>query len=189
MAKKGGEAQPDDWRWITAFGREASPWLHARRIDSISFCFGLDLLQFPCNNGLTMVRRIFSPKLANKSLPLVRRIVADILARGRELRSLGHAEVGEGDTERELREISFGKLEEDLQSLLSELDSIGCSYKDFGFETGLVDFPGRIDGRSVLFCWRSDEESVGWYHEPAAGFAGRKRIPKAVLEAEEGCSA
>lgn len=136
-----------------------------------------------------MVRRNFSPQLVNKTLPLVRRIVADILVRGRELRSLVHAQIGENDAERQLRESSFQALEEDLQGLLSELNSIGCSYKDFGFETGLVDFPGRIDGKPVLFCWRSDEESVAWYHEQGAGFAGRKRIPKALLEAEEGCSA
>ena len=43
-------------------------------------------------------------------------------------------------------------------------------------ETGLVDFPGEIDGRSVFLCWRLGEDEVAWYHEENAGFATRKPL-------------
>lgn len=43
-------------------------------------------------------------------------------------------------------------------------------------ETGLVDFPGEIDGRSVFLCWRLGEDEVAWYHEENAGFASRKPL-------------
>jgi hypothetical protein len=43
-------------------------------------------------------------------------------------------------------------------------------------ETGLVDFPGDVDGRPVFLCWRLGEDQVAWYHEEHAGFANRKPL-------------
>jgi hypothetical protein len=43
-------------------------------------------------------------------------------------------------------------------------------------ETGLVDFPGDVDGRPVYLCWRLGEDHVAWYHGEDAGFASRKRL-------------
>lgn len=43
-------------------------------------------------------------------------------------------------------------------------------------ETGLVDFPGEVDGLPVYLCWRLGEERVAWYHGHDAGFASRKPL-------------
>ena len=43
-------------------------------------------------------------------------------------------------------------------------------------ETGLVDFPGEVDGRPVFLCWRMGEDEVAWYHEQHAGFSSRKPL-------------
>ncbi len=43
-------------------------------------------------------------------------------------------------------------------------------------ESGLVDFPGEIDGRPVFLCWRLGEDDVAWYHEHHAGFSSRKPL-------------
>ncbi len=43
-------------------------------------------------------------------------------------------------------------------------------------DTGLVDFPGEIDGRRVFLCWRLGEEAVSWFHEVDAGFVARKPL-------------
>lgn len=123
-----------------------------------------------------MVRHLFTPAQANKTLPLVRRIVADILRTGRELRSFADTEL-EGEAL-----VRFRSLRGELRSLMEELERIGCSYKDWGFDAGLVDFPGEVDGEKVLFCWRSDEEAVRWYHTREGGFAGRMPIPAELLE-------
>ena len=40
-------------------------------------------------------------------------------------------------------------------------------------ERGLIDFPGRVEGREVFLCWRLDEDRVGWWHGPESGFSGR----------------
>jgi hypothetical protein len=43
-------------------------------------------------------------------------------------------------------------------------------------ESGLVDFPGEVDGRRVFLCWRLGEPTVGHYHEEHSGFSGRKPL-------------
>ena len=41
---------------------------------------------------------------------------------------------------------------------------------------GLVDFPSRLDGRTVFLCWRLGEPEVLHWHELDAGFAGRQPL-------------
>jgi len=50
-------------------------------------------------------------------------------------------------------------------------------------QIGLVDFYGRIDGRSVWLCWRYGEESIGHYHELDAGYSGRRALTADVRRA------
>jgi hypothetical protein len=119
--------------------------------------------------------RYFTPKEANRTLPLVRRIVNDILATAHRARELyrtagGHSLKG-------LTQAEADRLDE----LYAELKTLGCSYRDWNFTVGLVDFPARLNGREVYLCWRSDEPDVRFYHEPDAGYAGRKPIPPEFL--------
>ncbi len=126
-----------------------------------------------------MPRRLFTPVHANRTLPLVRRIVEDILRAGRELRTvLESNEVSDVDTDGGVRAT---ELREEIRKLIAELEGIGCFYKDWGFDKGLVDFPSKIEGRRVLLCWRSDESSVAFYHGYEDGYAGRRPIPAALL--------
>ena len=127
-----------------------------------------------------VAERLFTPAEANKTLPLVRQITADILARGRELRELAQ---GEDPEELPVEKADRAHvLEAELHELFSELAQIGCSYRDWGFEMGLVDFPAVIDGTPVLLCWRSDEPAVRFYHTLDGGYAGRRPIPAPLLE-------
>jgi hypothetical protein len=43
-------------------------------------------------------------------------------------------------------------------------------------ESGLVDFPSRLDGREVFLCWRLGEDRVGFWHPPETGFSGRRPL-------------
>ncbi|KKL19645.1 hypothetical protein LCGC14_2463400, partial [marine sediment metagenome] len=61
-----------------------------------------------------------------------------------------------------------------LQGYLSELDAVGVSLRDFG--RGLVDFPARVAGADILFCWQLGEQSVLYWHRPDEGLSGRKPI-------------
>ncbi|MFN8178343.1 MAG: DUF2203 domain-containing protein [bacterium] len=118
-----------------------------------------------------MTAKLFTPAEANRTLPLVRSIVADILEKARELR--GRTALSKEPDEDEALE----QIRQDILDLMQELEDLGATYKDWDFEVGLVDFPAKIDGREVLLCWRSDEPHVEWYHAREAGFAGRRRIP------------
>ncbi|MGQ0719940.1 MAG: DUF2203 domain-containing protein [Candidatus Eiseniibacteriota bacterium] len=126
-----------------------------------------------------MSEPLFTPARANRALPLVRRIVADILDRSRELR--GRAALADDPrADPELR-----ALEREIGELVSELRNLGCEFKDPSFEAGLVDFPAEIGGRPVWLCWRSDEDQVTHYHGRDEGFASRKRIPDHLLRDPE----
>jgi hypothetical protein len=40
----------------------------------------------------------------------------------------------------------------------------------------LLDFPAMRAGREVCLCWQRGEESIEYWHEVEAGFAGRQPI-------------
>ena len=120
--------------------------------------------------------RYFTPLEANRTLPLVKRIVADIQASGRRLRQLAE-ELGSAAAD----DAEIKKLIASLNEFFEELEGIGCSYRDPNFSLGLVDFPGVINGEEVLLCWRSDEPAITHYHGPTEGYQGRKRIPDELL--------
>ena len=43
-------------------------------------------------------------------------------------------------------------------------------------ERGLIDFPAIRDGQEIYLCWLLDEDEIGFWHEPDAGFAGRQPL-------------
>jgi hypothetical protein len=121
---------------------------------------------------MTTEIKYFTPAEARKTLPLVKNIVRDILLATREMRLI--AEEINGGLEDDIR---IKKLANDVNGFLSELEEVGCYYKDTKFQIGLVDFPAMIEGEEVYLCWRSDEEDILYYHEVDAGYLGRKLIP------------
>ncbi|HMQ21365.1 MAG TPA: DUF2203 domain-containing protein [Planctomycetota bacterium] len=122
-----------------------------------------------------MSTRFFTPALANRTLPLVRKIVEDILTKGKELRRIAGMRSDANHAELE-------RLGNEIRLHIEELSAVGCEYKDWSFDVGVVDFPARIRGRHVYLCWRSDEDRVEFFHGVESGIAGRRRIPHFLLE-------
>ncbi len=54
------------------------------------------------------------------------------------------------------------------------VEAMGAIVKDP--RIGLLDFYGVIAGRLVWLCWRYGEDSLGYYHELTAGYAGRRAL-------------
>lgn len=63
---------------------------------------------------------------------------------------------------------------ERVRESIAEIDTIGVQVKDL--ETGLLDFPFRLDEEIVLLCWRMGESSIEHWHTLEAGFKGRQPV-------------
>jgi hypothetical protein len=63
---------------------------------------------------------------------------------------------------------------ERVKESIAEIDSIGVQVKDV--ETGLLDFPCRVDDQVVLLCWRMGETAIEHWHTIEDGFKGRRPV-------------
>jgi hypothetical protein len=68
--------------------------------------------------------------------------------------------------------VSEGFLE--LRESMLELREREIVLRDL--DRGLVDFPALRDGREVYLCWEEGEPEIGFWHEPEAGFGGRRPL-------------
>jgi hypothetical protein len=123
-----------------------------------------------------MIEKFFTPKEANQRLPLVKKIVEDILSKVHEARTLMTMSKISHERERQLID-----LDRRIKASIAQLEEIGCYYKDWNFEIGLVDFPAIIHGQQALLCWRSDEQEVAWFHGYQDGYAGRRPVTKELI--------
>jgi hypothetical protein len=62
----------------------------------------------------------------------------------------------------------------ELRDALGELRDRKVILRDL--DRGLVDFPALRAGREIYLCWQEGEDEIGFWHEPEAGFAGRRPI-------------
>lgn len=130
-------------------------------------------------------KKYFSVEQANKTLPLVEKIVGDIVNQFQVVNDLDHRLNGvlQRDGKRRgddpyTEELAHTKAEleseaERLRSFQEELEELGVELKG---ADGLCDFPALKDGREVCLCWRLGEPAVQYWHEAQAGFAGRQPI-------------
>lgn len=61
-----------------------------------------------------------------------------------------------------------------LYLAIGRIRELGVLLKDL--QTGLLDFPHEREGRVVFLCWIPPEESVAFWHDIDAGFAGRQPL-------------
>lgn len=140
------------------------------------------------NGGHLSEARIFTLEEAERTLPLLRRILTDLKTEYRiwqealgdyELLSGGaKAEAGEGEELRSARRAVTDSADR-ISAYLEEIAAIGCEFK--GFDAGLVDFYTLREDRLVYLCWRVDEDHITHWHEIDAGYAGRQPIDSTFL--------
>jgi hypothetical protein len=124
----------------------------------------------------------FTVEQANRTLPLVSRIVEDIVngyARWQDevcefevATALSRAD--QPDPHAENLQRAAQETAREIDGYVAELQALGVQFK--GFDLGLVDFPGEIEGRPVFLCWRLGEPAVQYWHEVDAGYAGRQPL-------------
>ena len=69
------------------------------------------------------------------------------------------------------------ELEEHLKQVresIAEIDAIGVQVKDL--DSGLLDFPCRVDDEVVLLCWRMGEPAIEHWHTVEGGFQSRQPV-------------
>jgi len=79
------------------------------------------------------------------------------------------------------------ELEEHLKRVretIAEIDAIGVQVKDL--DTGLLDFPCRVEDEVVLLCWRLGEPSIEHWHTMEAGFKGRQPLDERFRRRQSG---
>jgi hypothetical protein len=132
--------------------------------------------------------RIFTLEEAERTLPLLRRILTDLRAEYRvwqdagaeyELLAAGaRAERGETDELLAARR-AMTESADRISGFLDEITAIGCLFK--GFDAGLVDFYTLREDRLVFLCWRVDEDHITHWHDVESGYAGRQPVDSTFL--------
>jgi hypothetical protein len=61
-----------------------------------------------------------------------------------------------------------------LRDAMIELRDLDVVLRDL--DRGLLDFPSLREGREVYLCWEDGEDAIRYWHEPEAGFAGRRPL-------------
>ena len=137
---------------------------------------------------MTQATRLFTLEEAERTLPLVRRIVQDLTAEHPAWRAgvsrYEALSLAADPTAGETAEMVAVRTEvaqraERIDGYLRELEDIGCLFK--GFESGLVDFPSLRNDEPVYLSWQLGESRIVAWHELETGFAGRQPIDEAVL--------
>ena len=131
--------------------------------------------------------QLFTVDQANRTLPLVRRIVEDIVREHRLWEeAVAELELTVSGTHPDLPDPRGVVLEKKIRSMAREIDAFQTEVEAIGIQlkdrrTGLIDFPSELDGRPVLLCWRLGESSVQFWHDADSGFAGRQPLSPTLV--------
>lgn len=134
--------------------------------------------------------RLFTVEEANRTLPLVRRIVEDVVRQHRSWREkileldlvASSSRADEPHERAEQLESEAQALAKEIDSYQRELDELGILLKDR--RLGLIDYPSEMGGRRVLLCWRLGEPEVQFWHDEDAGYAGRQPLQPIAVGGE-----
>jgi hypothetical protein len=136
------------------------------------------------NNDSTL-RTAFTPRSATNMLPLVRRIVADMLqlsrtidAQREQLRGIDKLPetIDQPDYREELSDIRGSLVDDErrLEVCFSELTALGLEvHQPFD---GSIDFPAVLNRRRVQLCWHPEDERVEHWHEVGKSVQERQKI-------------
>lgn len=150
------------WRWTAC-----SRWLNTQLLVAKTFTLAEAQALLPVLRSLLTAAVEAHNKAAQLDADMQRTITRILLLGGVQLDPVAMAG----------RRAEKENLLQRLKDALSEMDAAGVQIKDL--ERGLLDFPCRLDGKTVLLCWQLGEETIGYWHGANEGFAGRKPIDPA----------
>jgi hypothetical protein len=131
--------------------------------------------------------QLFTVDHANRTLPLVRKIVEDIVREHRRWQeAIVELDLLVSGVRSDLPDRRAVALERDVQTIAREIDAFQGELEALGIQLkdrriGLIDFPSELDGRRVMLCWRLGEDSVQFWHDEDAGYAGRQPLSPTLV--------
>jgi len=138
---------------------------------------------------LTNMFTLYTPQTANKILPEVKRVFAQIVSEKNKVVSLQEqlqmiVESG-SDFERFMtkkQEINLSV--SNLYKAIEQLENTGVMIKSV--DEGLLDFPSKRFDEEVWLCWKAGEDRIKFWHGKDEGFMGRKPLVSSGFPASEG---
>lgn len=131
-------------------------------------------------------QRLFSVDEANRMLPLIKRIVSDIVALSEKL---DERQFRLDALDREQNRLRFEALdfeewdrmqqeidadEDRLEEYIDELVELGVELQDASI--GEVDFRTQVNGDDAYLCWRLGESVVTHWHSEDSGYEDRRLL-------------
>ena len=122
---------------------------------------------------------LYTPQDANKALPEVKRMFANITAQKNKVVAI----------QQEIQEIidsgspfsRFLEKKQQLNTMVTELyraieQLVGTGVMIKSVDEGLLDFPSKRFDEEVWLCWKSGEDEIKFWHGKEEGFMGRKPL-------------
>ncbi len=131
--------------------------------------------------------QLFTVDHANRTLPLVRRIIEDVVREHRRWQeAIVELDPLVSGVRADLPDPRAVALEREIQGIAREIDQFQAELESLGIQLkdrriGLIDFPSEMDGRRVLLCWRLGEASVQFWHDENTGYAGRQPLSPTLV--------
>lgn len=122
---------------------------------------------------------LYTPQTANKALPEVKRMFANIVAQKNRIVALNEElqitiESG-GQFERFIKKKQeLNTAVSNLYKAIEQLEGTGVVIKDV--DQGLLDFPSKRFDEEVWLCWKAGEDEIKFWHAKDEGFMGRKPL-------------
>jgi hypothetical protein len=130
--------------------------------------------------------RPYTREIANRALPLVRRIVDDLVDRYRDWQdavsrfeyATAKSTADTPDPEAEGLQAEAARMAEEIDAHVNELADLGVECR--AFDTGLVIFPGTRDGQPARFVWMRGDAEVSEWRDYRAGSASENGTSSSI---------
>jgi hypothetical protein len=119
-----------------------------------------------------MESKLFTIEQANKMLPLIRSITANVMETWEEILKR-RDEIKDIREQEELKE-ELNYLIDKVNRYIKEVEELGCFVEEF--KRGIINFPSLFNGRRVLLSWYPQDERVGYFHELDETFRDRLAV-------------
>lgn len=122
---------------------------------------------------------LYTPQTANRALPEVKRMFADVVFKKNKVLVLQQELQAIVDSGSEFER--FIKKKQDLNTSVTELYKAieileGTSVAIKSVDEGLLDFPAKRFDEEVWLCWKAGEDEIKFWHGKDEGFMGRKPL-------------